>query len=120
MTRWNNMNNYSGEDVYKMKQDAVNRVLEMQRKANEKIKETNFSENIPSQIPPIKSPPSFYENITKTNNKIESISNQSKFSLKDIIKNIDSEKLIIMGLIYILYTEGEDNTLLLALFYLLF
>lgn len=92
----------------KMQRDAINRVREMQRRAQMPHQPPHSS---PPPIPP--SSPSVPPDKGESDDKKDSL--LSLF--KDI--HIDEEKALIGLLIYILYKNGADTKLLLALGYLI-
>lgn len=85
-----------------MQRDAENRVREMQSRA----RLIGGNESIPSVSSPTYAP--------KNNNAAT-----SKNVFPDVFGNIDSEKLVIIALLWILWNEKADPKLLLALLYLL-
>lgn len=85
-----------------MQRDAENRVREMQSR----VRLIGGNESIPSVPPPTYAP--------KNNNAAT-----SKNVFPDVFGNIDSEKLVIIALLWILWNEKADPKLLLALLYLL-
>ncbi len=128
---------YSSDDFLKMQQDAVTRVREMQKKAQEKIAQTNQISSITNNIPISQnnnfpqmqnnfSPPKFKEVLgTNLNNTVENLSALPKkalSSLSSVLENmgIDNDRLLIILLILILANDDGDKTLILALAYLLF
>lgn len=86
----------------KMQRDAINRVREMQRRAQ--------ISNPPQDASPPLPPPEPKAEPQRKEGSLTAL-------LKDI--NIDEEKALIGLLIYILYKNGADTKLLLALGYLI-
>ncbi len=85
-----------------MQRDAENRVREMQSRA----RLIGGNESVPPVSPSICAP--------KINNAAA-----PKNAFSDILSGIDSEKLVIIALLWILWNEKADPKLLLALLYLL-
>ena len=127
---------YSSDDFLKMQQDAVKRVKEMQKKAEEKVLQSNkissdnisynnlknnFSPgNFQNTIPNFKE--SLGENLNNTVENLSAIPKKALSSLTSVLESfgIDNDKLIIILLILILANDDGDKTLILALAYLLF
>lgn len=114
-------NEYSGSDMLHMQQDAIRRVKEMQRRANEKVRQGN------SQASTIVSHTSFDPSDRPTsretkNTQLPANQNQSSSgSLTGILDRIgiDNEKAVLLLLIILMLNEGADTKLILALCYLL-
>lgn len=124
---------YSDSQIDDMQKDAIKRVKEMQRVANQRLGSTRQ----------IRSMNSFWENSNvnnlnqkKSNFGEKNINNQdlikkpsnkpvnsSGFDLNGLFKldflNMDDDKMMILLLIIILSKEGADTMLILALFYLI-
>ena len=97
---------YSDRNFNTMQEDAIRRVREMQKRSQEIVSDSdNEKENPPEN-----------ENHTNENT---SVRNQSKIQNNRTPIKIDEEKALIGMLIYILYKQGADIKLLLALGYLL-
>lgn len=126
MMRWNSTKTYTEEDIMRMQQEAVNRVHEMQARAQnmtyydyepERAIGEHYDNPVieaESRIVPVEqaSPPQQAESQTPVPS-----SNQPHGLLGNL--NLDSESLLILGLIYLLYNEKADTSLLMALGYLL-
>ncbi|MBE6905753.1 hypothetical protein [Marasmitruncus massiliensis] len=127
MMRWNSTKTYTEEDIMRMQQEAVSRVHEMQARAQnmayyEYESRPAIGEHYDqpvieaeSRIVPVdqtSSPPPEVSAASAPTND-----NQSHGLLSNL--NLDSESLLILGLIYLLYNEKADNSLLMALGYLL-
>lgn len=97
-----------------MMQDAVQRVIEMQRQAQAKVHpegEKHPSQSKPSSKPQPPPPP-----------KPEPKPSALKSGLVEGIlasTGLDKEQLLLLGLGYLLYKDGADHKLLLAILYLL-
>lgn len=127
MMRWNSTKTYTEEDIMRMQQEAVSRVHEMQARAQnmtyyEYEPKPAIGEHYDrpvieaeSRIVPVEqsSPPS--QEVSAASAPAND--NQSHGLLSNF--NLDSESLLILGLIYLLYNEKADNSLLMALGYLL-
>ena len=120
--KWNNASNYSREDLAAMQKDAMERVREMQRRADETLRRSNQSMPQPSTPPPVQKeenpspPPPPPKPLPQPP---PAISNNSKLSNILSIAGMDSDRLIILGLLLILWNDNADHLLLLALLYLL-
>lgn len=124
------MAEYNVSDVAAMQQDAIRRVQEMQRRAQEKVSYVNQStyQNQPSQPPKDTNFPS-KEKINDSKKAscgytkdTGEISGQIRSFLPPFLQNIldsDSDKILLILLIIFLQNEGADMILILALFYLM-
>ncbi len=124
MMRWNSTKTYTEEDIIKMQQEAVNRVHDFQQRAQKYsyydvpiIGDTYPGPPIEAESRVIDSPQSVKQPIVP-----QQSSPPSSGPLPGLFDNLnlDSETLLILGLLYLLYTEKADNLLLVALAYLLF
>lgn len=100
------------QDLMQLQQDAVRRVMEMQRQAQAKVQ--------PRQEPsPHQKPPKAPENPPPKSSSPKPASKTGL--LKSILGStgLEEEQLLLLGLGYLLYKEGADQKLLLALLYLL-
>ncbi len=138
------MADYSYSEIMRMQNDAIRRVEEMQKKARltaglEDVKK----EQHPRQTPPIqgganrvKMPDNYLEDLKRYAANSSHIpaekkppekphSNKSEGGIAEKLKstlgelNIDSDKAILLSLILLLSEEEADETLLLALLYML-
>jgi len=144
---WNNTN-YSQADMLSMQRDAMNRVMEMQRRAQQHISQSNrplsqersrvpvetpspgqqntaeARQPTPSQAPhiPTPPPPPPRQNSPPPGNpegKGDHLLNLPFLPVNLLEKfNLDSERLILLGLGLVLLNEGGDRILLLALIYI--
>ncbi len=129
MMRWNSTKTYTEEDIIRMQQEAVSRVHEMQERAQnmtyyEYDSRPAIGEHYDrpvieaeSRIVPVEqtSPPA--QEASAESAPANTNDNQSHGLLDHL--NLDSESLLILGLIYLLYNEKADTSLLMALGYLL-
>lgn len=131
---------YTSKEIMSMQQDAIRRVNEMQRIAREKIANSeNRSQNFakpqekptPQQnqqnnkpLPPMKPPPNIVKpnepskELVKAENKPTEVLPYSLAGFLDRM-NIDTETLLLIGLLLLLINEGADVQLLMALVYIL-
>ena len=118
--KWQSMGGrYSSNELASMQKDAMERVREMQRRADETLRRSNASlmpppkteAPKPAPLPltetPKPSPPS--SPLPNTNGKIGTVLSAA---------GIDQDRMIILALLLILYNDGADNLILLALLYL--
>jgi len=106
--------NYSPDDFATMQKDAMARVREMQRKADEKLRQSNEVIAPRAEIAPPPPPPPMEKNIVPS----PPLSENSKLTQILSAAGIDNDRLIILGLLLLLYNDGADQLLLLALLYL--
>ncbi len=90
-------------DFNMMRQDAIRRSREMQRRAvpPQTLPDT---EDVPASIPP-----------TSTSETVRSLPQE----LQGLFSGWDAERLALLALLYLLYKEGRDYRLLLALAYII-
>lgn len=124
----NNQNHYTNAELMAMQQDAIRRVQDMHRRAQQRVQgqpdstrtqrgtshpaqrsRSNGAQEQQHRQPPAPSPPAEIQQ-TGEGTPIEKI-------LKDL--NIDKDRIILLGLIILLLNEGADRTLIIALVYLL-
>lgn len=120
--------NYTQSEIITMQQDAVKRVNEMRQQAMKHIntvEETPIVENI-EQVEQVEEiTPTEISEVAKDFEPVIPIDNNilhpTVNSLKGIFDklDLDSEKIILIGLMLLLMNEGADNTLLMALGYVL-
>lgn len=126
MMRWNSTKTYTEEDIMHMQQEAVNRVHEMQERAQQMgyydyqpeptIGEYHKKPVIEADSRVVEQPPD--HNAHQENLPVNNANPPPHGGLLSNF-NLDSESLLIMGLMYLLYNENADYPLLLALGYLL-
>lgn len=111
-------NRYSSGEMMSMQRDAIRRVREMQRRANEKLRQQQ------QPVAPV------HQNSVSSNQPQHTHSapppiSAEKFSptlgLSSFLSNfeLDQEKILLLLLIVLLLNEGADTKLVLALCYLL-
>ena len=112
-------NEYSGSDMLHMQQDAIRRVREMQRRANEKLRQGNS----PFPQSAAQSAPRVYQPSSSSHERVSHLQTNSSSadSLTGILDRIgiDNEKAVLLLLIILMLNEGADTKLILALCYLL-
>lgn len=107
------------QDMMQLQQDAVRRVMEMQRQAQarvhpeEKPPPAKSNSSSKHQPPPNREPPPPKPQPKPPAGK--------SGLLEGILSNtgLDKEQLLLLGLGYLLYKEGADHKLLLSILYLL-
>ena len=122
--KWQSGNNYSRDELATMQKDAMERVREMQRRADETLRRSNQA--MPPAAPPVQPPPEPSQEPPKPKPpplpppSVE-LPTASTNKLGNILSaaGMDSDRLIILGLLLILWNDGADQLLLLALLYLL-
>ena len=130
MMRWNNTKTYTEEDMMRMQQEAIRRVREMQAQAQAApFVGRSAPEPTLHPLPPIEAESRVINEEQEPSgssvNPSPSIPQQhspgSSFPLAGLLDkfNVDSETLLILGLIFLLYNEKADMPLLFALGYLL-
>ncbi len=132
MMKWQNSSNYTPKEMAAMQKDAMERVKEMQRRADESLRRSNPEpkpEPIPPQqpVPPpaaeVQNPPNNQPAVTNSpapaapQSPVLSI--ESKLGQICSALGIDRDHMIILGLLLVLWNDGADRKLLLALLYLL-
>lgn len=129
MAQRNSQGGFSDAQFQNMQQEAIKRVMEMQKRSSSIVNSHN-SANQRQNTPPPKPPESNKENqhnTTNTSNDISSLLNSliSGNHKNDILNSLlnefkpDEEKIILGILIYILAKNGADIKLILALAYLI-
>lgn len=101
-----------------MMQDAVQRVMEMQRRAQAKVHPEGEKHPSQPKPPPKPQPPPPPKPEPKPEPKPPAL----KSGLVEGIlasTGLDKEQLLLLGLGYLLYKDGADHKLLLAILYLL-
>lgn len=117
--KWQSMNgHYNGDQLAAMQKDAMDRVREMQRRADETLRRSNadFSPPMPEEppLPPPSAPPPPPLSVTSAPCK------ESMGKLEQLLSTagIDRDRMVILALLLLLYNDGADQLLLLALLYL--
>lgn len=118
-----------------MQQDALERVRQMQRRSEQMLHHTRKAPSFfveeappaptipshhdaPSDPPPQKgasnpAPPAFHSNSAKAEP-----APSKENGLEALLSSLDRERLLILGLFFLLYSDGADPALLLALLFL--
>ena len=99
------MPHYPQQNFNAMRQDAIRRSREMQRRAG--MHPTPAQPSKPEPPPQITEPPS------------PSAGSALPQELQGLLHGWDSERMALLGLLYILYKDGADARLLLAIAYIL-
>lgn len=130
MMRWNSTKTYTEEDIMRMQQEAVTRVHEMQERAKHignydyqpepTIGEYHGPPIAEAESTVVDQPPdaSAVMHPQSSNLPANTDTTQKHGGLLENF-HLDSESLLILGLIYLLYNEKADYPLLLGLGYLL-
>ena len=132
--KWQN-GNYSRDDLKAMQKDAMDRVREMQRRADETLRRSNSAMASSSPAPKPAPPPSPAPKAPAEPSPVPPpaspaapassgmpAAKPSGGRLSQILSaaGMDQDRLIILGLLFVLYNDEEaDRLLLLALLYLL-
>lgn len=153
MNNWKQNSGYSADDIMAMQKDAIARVKEMQRRADQTLHRNQQpspagavapqtvspspekeNKNMPSSASPAQKPaprqqstePSHSGHPSVMGNVFSMVDNlltasPSTGKLQGILNalNVDNERLLILILLVMLYNDGADYTVLLALLYLL-
>lgn len=128
---------YSQDNIAAMQEDALKRVREMQKKAKQKVSQNqmfNIHDNFQERSPKNHSIQSALEENNALEYDINSFSNKLKkekninkkneknmFSslIKNILPDMESDRIFLLFLILMLQGQECDNGLLLALFYII-
>lgn len=128
--KWQNANGkeYSPEELAAMQKDAMERVREMQRRADETLRRSNASlpQQEPPMNPPIPPPPEAprapqaaqHPPAPLSSPSLDQQTSGGKLSQILSAAGMDQDRMIILGLLLLLYNDGADHLLLLALLYL--
>ena len=105
------------QDMMQLQQDAVRRVMEMQRQAHAKVHPEKGT-TAKKEEPP---PPKPEQDSPKPAQILPKKAAAHSGLLDGILSNtgLEKEQLLLLGLGYLLYKEGADHKLLLAILYLL-
>ncbi|WMJ24402.1 hypothetical protein RBG61_06965 [Paludicola sp. MB14-C6] len=143
-----NQSGYSSQQIMTMQQDAIRRVNEMQRLARERVANSDNRSNQNNQMHPEHHTPQQQNNAVKVEHHNSNTQNNQHHEEKqfnnnaeknesikvehcptEIVSqgltgfldrmNLDTETLLLLGLILLLVNEGADVMLLLALGYIL-
>ncbi len=120
--KWQN-SSYSPKDMAAMQQDAMARVREMQRRADETLRRSNppppastVERPTPTPQPPLPPPA---EIPTPAPAPLPDLLGGGKLNQLLAATGMDRDRLILLGLLLILWNDNADKKLLLALVYLL-
>lgn len=124
--KWQNANSrqYSPEELSAMQKDAMDRVREMQRRADETLRRSNAAlpmQEAPQATRPTSAPSELVSNPQTQQQPPAPLSAQaSGGKLSQILSaaGMDQDRIILLGLLLLLYNDGADQLLLLALLYL--
>ena len=153
MNNWKQNSGYSADDIMAMQKDAIARVKEMQRRADQTLHRNQQpsptgavepqtvspppekeNKNMPSSASPAQKPaprqqstepshsghPSVMGNVfSMVDNLLTASPSTGKLQVILNALNVDNERLLILILLVMLYNDGADYTVLLALLYLL-
>lgn len=130
--KWSNSNNYSANDLIAMQKDAMERVREMQRRSDERLRQSNSAIPKPIHPPaassapqsPAQAAPEDQGNAPSNGQREayapeQSLAPSGKISQALQALGIDQDRLILFAVLLVLYNDGADYTLLLAILYLL-
>ena len=108
---------YSAAEFSSMQQDAVNRVLEMQRRAQMRLEQSNRMVSA-GQMP---APGSLSQHPAPHRAQTQPSVLQPSFPFQGILEKLglDGETVLLLILLLILLNEGADRSLILALVYVL-
>lgn len=120
-------------DFNRMQQEAIERVREMQKRARYSVERSNEelfsrSEEVPSRPeppkekikPPVKPRAHAPPVRPPRSNPLEGLLSGKGFNLQSILGfNLESDHLLILGLLFLLYTDSGDRLLMLALLYIM-
>ncbi len=138
--KWEQTRQYSQKEIQAMQQDAIERVRQMQQRSEQVLRrsakmpsffiEDNSQHHLQNHQNAYKeerkSPSPSIPHIVQESHPSSSFHptppNETKPSIEQLLSalNLDKERLLILALLFLLYTDGADQTLLLALLYLFF
>ncbi len=119
--------NYSASEFSSMQQDAVRRVREMQRRAQQQLDASNRTLP-PSETPPKaeqkprpqnSSPPKSHDAPSDIPRQIPTNTAPPSTPELPLPFGLDGETALLLILIYLLWRDGADRSLILALLYIL-
>ncbi len=131
-------NGYSSSEILAMQRDAAERVREMQRRAQQRLQQSNGQQmgvNIPHPSPaphsnrpiggiPAFSPPAQRQDAPPVNHNANHSSSPTSFgsSIQGLLDqfHLDHDRILLILLFLVLMREDADPTLLLALAYIFF
>lgn len=123
---------YSSGEMLRMQQDAMARVREMQRRANQNLTPTDPAPPPPSTPSPQQEPPSAPPPQQEPSQTSKPSDKEPAFSLFSSLFGLDDnkeslfkklgfeqEQVFLLVLLWLLWKEGADHKLLLALLYIM-
>lgn len=119
------MADYTYHELMKMQNDAIRRVEDMQKKARQSAGLNNTEKEkkeIPVEEPKrIPMPPNYLNNLKERNNQSNKGEKNPFENIKNIFGdiNISSDTALLLSLILLLTEEKADETLIMALLYML-
>ena len=123
--KWQNASSrqYSPEELSAMQKDAMDRVREMQRRADETLRRSNAAlppQEAPQSTPLPAQPEPPHSPQPQQHPPAPPLPQTTGGKLSQILSvaGMDQDRLIILGLLLLLYNDGADQLLLLALLYL--
>ena len=137
--RWDNGHQYSPQEINLMQKDALERVRQMQQRSEQMIKRTRntpsffVEENNPAAPLPAGSmtgstpaegvfegSPSSVPPASRERPPLDSALDSAKERADRLLGalNLDHDRLLILAVLFLLYTDGADKELLLALAYI--
>ena len=128
--KWEQTRQYSQKEIQAMQQDAIERVLRRSAKMPSFFIEDNSQHHLQNHQESYKeerkSPSPSTPHVVQESHPSSSFHptppDETKPSIEQLLSalNLDKERLLILALLFLLYTDGADQTLLLALLYLFF
>ncbi len=133
MMKWQNSSNYTPKEMAAMQKDAMERVKEMQRRADESLRRSNQDpkpespspQPIQLPVPEVQNPPYNQPAVNNSPAPAATPPQSAVFSIESKLGQICSalgmerDHMMILGLLLVLWNDGADRKLLLALLYLL-
>ena len=107
---------YSASQISAMQQDAIERVQEMQRRAREKLESSNQIASAPVRQQPVQQA-AYRQSSSAVPAAPASPAQPFQGFLEKL--GLDGETALILILLFLLINEGADQTLILALVYIL-
>ena len=109
---------YSASQISAMQQDAIERVREMQRRAREKLESSNQIAAAPARQQPVQQ--AAYRQ-SSPSPAVPAVSASPAQPFQGFLEKLglDGETALILILLFLLINEGADQTLILALVYIL-
>ena len=117
------MTDFTPHQLQQMEQEAIQRLKEMQQRAQKTAEQQGWTGSIPDppssppENPPPQAPPS-QEPPTQPPSALEAALGLSNSPLSGLLQRVGGERGVLLALLALLMGEGADPTLLLALFWL--